>query len=172
VATAAVFLTATVYLQQVLNSAFNRHGFVFSLAGALTYRASSQYLYTAGPGTQAEYEIKRQLRRGGAADLNIYTWAPGDGLLGWATFPWDYKIGGWGSMLDGVVVRTATLPGGSAKDYNLGNTVVHEVGHWLGEYSSCSVLISCKQPFCITDDLLACHTAQQLLTHIIIVMFI
>jgi hypothetical protein len=117
---------------QVLNSAFNRHGFSFQLGGALTYRAASQYLYTAGPSSEAEYEMKRQLRRGGAADLNIYTWALGDGLLGWATFPWDYQIGSPSSALDGVVVRTATLPGGTASNYNLGNTVVHEVGHWLG----------------------------------------
>lgn len=118
----------------VLNSAFNRHGFTFTLAGAQTYRAASQSLYNAGPGSAAEFEIKRQLRMGGATDLNIFTWAPGDGLLGWATFPWDYKIGSPSSALDGVVVRTATLPGGTARDYNLGNTVVHEVGHWLGLY--------------------------------------
>jgi hypothetical protein len=119
--------TLPLFLLQVLNSAFNRHGFTFYLAGAQTYRASSQYLYKAGPGSQAEFEIKRQLRMGGAADLNIYTWAPGDGMLGWATFPWDYQIGSPSSALDGVVVRTATLPGGTARDYNLGNTVVHEV---------------------------------------------
>lgn len=112
----------------MLNAAYNKHGFTFTLGAALTYRASSQYLYTAGPGTQAEYELKRQLRRGGAADLNIYTWALGDGLLGWATFPWDYEVGSSRSVLDGIVVRTATLPGGTAGNYNLGNTVVHEVG--------------------------------------------
>ncbi|WIA17880.1 hypothetical protein OEZ85_009380 [Tetradesmus obliquus] len=136
----ASYATGGVYMYQidsqmaVLNSAFNRHGFTFTLAGAQTYRAASQSLYNAGPGSAAEFEIKRQLRMGGATDLNIFTWAPGDGLLGWATFPWDYKIGSPSSALDGVVVRTATLPGGTARDYNLGYTVVHEVGHWLGLY--------------------------------------
>jgi hypothetical protein len=134
-----------------LNAAFNRHGFSFQLGGALTYRAASQLLYTAGPGSQAEYEMKRQLRRGGATDLNIYTWALGDGLLGWATFPWDYQIGSPSSALDGVVVRTATLPGGTASNYNLGNTVVHEVGHWLGGCSSsntCDAMVCCQLFIC------------------------
>jgi hypothetical protein len=85
--------------------------------------------FAAGPGTAAEQEMKASLRRGTAKDLNLYTNAPGNGLLGWATFPWDYANA---PLLDGVVVWYASFPGGSASPYSEGMTAVHEAGHWLG----------------------------------------
>ena len=88
--------------------------------------------YTAGPGSAAELAMKTAKHRGSSKDLNFYTNSPGGGLLGWATFPWDYDVVEDGDKLDGVVCLNQSLPGGSAAPYHLGDTGTHEVGHWFG----------------------------------------
>ena len=113
----------------VLNNAYANAGFTFLLAGTDT--TANDAWYTAQPGTTAESAMKNALRQGSADDLNVYLNNMGGGLLGWATFPSDYASR---PKMDGVVILSSSLPGGSAVPYDLGDTATHEVGHWMGLY--------------------------------------
>jgi hypothetical protein len=89
-------------------------------------------------GSREDRQMRRSLHRGDAADLNLYLLRPTDPtgqnvVLGWSSSPWQVD----GDVrLDGVTAHQGTLPGGSLptndRSYDRGDTVVHEVGHWLG----------------------------------------
>lgn len=112
---------------QVLNVAYASSGWSFELVGIT--RTQNADWYGVKYGTETEREMKTALRRGGADTLNIYLANLGNGLLGWATFPSWYA---GNPSLDGVVVLNESLPGGTVTNYNLGHTLTHEVGHWVG----------------------------------------
>ncbi|KAG6907843.1 hypothetical protein DXG01_007225 [Tephrocybe rancida] len=124
----------------VINKAYASLGASFTLAGT-TRTTSSDWFNNAAPDTTQQTAMKKALRKGGAADLNVYsvgltkalrfTSGSGAGLLGYATFPSSYSSA---PTDDGVVILFSSVPGGTASPYNLGHTLTHEAGHWFGLY--------------------------------------
>jgi hypothetical protein len=118
-----------------LNEAYaGRTGAQASVATAFTYDlVKIDFFYndawsTVTPGA-VEKQMKAATRVGGKNTLNVWTANIGDDLLGWATFP-TRKL----STDDGVVILDESMPGGTAGIYAQGDTLPHEVGHWLALY--------------------------------------
>lgn len=113
----------------VLNVGFAKTGFSFNLKKT-NFINNSVWLNV---GFNSDEEMKTSLAEDPATTFNVYIADLGDGLLGWATFP-DMFRGDEGSKQHGVVILGDSLPGGSAEPYNLGDTLTHEAGHYLGLY--------------------------------------
>ncbi|SCV74881.1 BQ2448_7910 [Microbotryum intermedium] len=102
-------------------------------------------------GGQADIDFKKRLRRGGAADLNVYSvLSISSGHGGYGTYPWFYRDGNDVSKaLDGVTLKSDMVGPDREKvkqnrnDGVLGKLLAHEILHWLGlmhtfEGNSCS----------------------------------
>jgi hypothetical protein len=100
--------------------------FRFSLT-TTTWTVNSDW-YTVVPGKN-ERDMKHALYAGDARTLNVYAANIGGGLLGWAYFPKGYNNGR--DYIDGVVMLDESMPGGTEGKYAEGDTLTHEVGHWL-----------------------------------------
>ncbi|TDL29159.1 zincin, partial [Rickenella mellea] len=118
----------------VLNNDYASAGLSWTLAGT-TRTVNSDWFNNAGPDSSQQTSMKNSLRKGGAADLNVYTVGftsgSGAGLLGYSTFPSSYS---GAPKDDGVVFLFSSVPGGTSSPYNLGRTLTHEAGHWVGLY--------------------------------------
>ncbi|KAG8959226.1 hypothetical protein FRC03_008277 [Tulasnella sp. 419] len=125
----------------VLNKAYAPGNISFVLQG-YNYTTNATWFERIGPRNEYQTLAKQTLRVGSVSTLNIYSvgFKSGGGLLGYATFPWTYASA---PLDDGVVLLYSSVPGGSEENYNQGQTLTHEVGHWLGLYHTfqggCSV---------------------------------
>jgi hypothetical protein len=113
---------------QTLNTEYASMGFSFVLSSV--DRTSNRKWFGMVPGG-AEKLAKQALAIDPAHRLNVYTCSPGQNLLGWAYFPNSYPEN---SSMHGVVIHYASVPGGALSAYNEGETLTHEVGHYLGLY--------------------------------------
>lgn len=100
-------------------------GFTFVLQE--TKRHSNNTWFTRTDNRRTETQMKTATRVGTASTLNV--WSVNIDGLGFATFPSWYA---GDPKMDGVVIDYASVPGGSATNFNLGKTLTHEVGHWMG----------------------------------------
>jgi hypothetical protein len=96
-----------------------------------------------------ETAMKTALRVGGPESLKIFSVRPRG--LGWATFPRDYN---GKPEVDGVIIHDQSLPGGFASPYNLGDTLAHEVGHWMGLQHTFEVRTAGPFARCMTPGML------------------
>jgi len=113
----------------VMNKYYKTMNVSFTLAG--TDRTTSAKWQGGSIGSTEESDMKTKLHKGDVGTLNVYLTAATDGTLGWSSFPWDYASE---PKMDGIVIHFETVPGGAYAQYNLGITLVHETGHWLGLY--------------------------------------
>lgn len=78
----------------MLNADYAETGVSFTFAGS-DFTDNAAWFSGAGPDTSEQTEMKQALRTGGANTLNVYTVGfesgSGAGLLGYATFPVDYR---------------------------------------------------------------------------------
>ena len=118
----------------VLNKTFGgreggcRTGFAFALAGVTR---TDDAVWFASRSGGAEHAMKRALKQGGDGALNVYS-TSGGALFGWAYLPEITDTAQ--AYLDGIVFSWETVPGASttyAGEYDLGETLTHEAGHWL-----------------------------------------
>ena len=112
-----------------MNQRYAGTGFSFVIASV--DRTNNSKYFSMTPGSRNETNCKNALAIDPIHRFNVYTAAPGQGLLGWATFPWSYAES---SKMHGVVMHYGSLPGGNIANYNQGGTLAHEAGHYLGLY--------------------------------------
>jgi len=129
------YLTASQISKQIvqMNKDYTGSGVQFKHVWT-DYTYNPTWFNSVGPSSSYQTAMKKKLRKGGKAALNVYSvgfkQGSGQGLLGYATFPFSVK----NLQDDGVILLWSSLPGGSSTNYNLGRTLTHEVGHWTGLY--------------------------------------
>jgi hypothetical protein len=135
----------------VLNGAFSGETggapsrFAFELR-SVDRTIKERWFFLVG-GSRAERRMKQALRVGGRGTLNVYVADLQDGMVGWATYPWQAKDNLAG---DAVMVDLQALPGGAKAAYDEGDTLVHETGHWLGLFHTFTN--GCDDPGDSVDD--------------------
>jgi hypothetical protein len=99
----------------VMNADYSGSGLTWTL-GNISRVTNADWFNNAGPDSSQQTDMKEQLRVGGVDALNVYTVGftsgSGQGLLGYATFPSDYKSN---PKDDGIVMLFSSVPGGSTR---------------------------------------------------------
>ncbi|KAL7926728.1 hypothetical protein ACQKWADRAFT_328387 [Trichoderma austrokoningii] len=110
---------------QVLKTDFEPTGIMFNLK-SIDRTVNATWANNTDLGRMWYY-----LRNGSYSDLNLW-FIPTLEQYGYCTVPATGDTLRYAIYQDGCTIRSDTVPGGRANNYNLGKTVTHEVGHWLG----------------------------------------
>ncbi|CAA7262796.1 unnamed protein product [Cyclocybe aegerita] len=113
-----------------LNSDFAGSGISWVLVNTSKIHNPEWFVH-AYPGSTQEKEMKSLHNVGDATTLNVYTltFNATTKSLGTASIPSAYYRD---PKSDGVMIRHSTVTNGFREHFNLGRTLTHEVGHWLG----------------------------------------
>jgi len=112
----------------VLNADYASAGISFRLA-----QINRPAINTNWYNDRDELGMKTALRKGTYRDLNVYFQNLSGGILGYCYYP-VANPNDRTFRTDGCSILSASVPGGSATNYNLGRTLTHEIGHWFGLY--------------------------------------
>ncbi|KAJ1324580.1 Pregnancy-associated plasma protein-A [Microdochium nivale] len=122
----------------VMNIAYAPHDITFVLKNATRIADDriADFSYTGSQGVQGSRNKAleaywKQTRVGDYKTLHVWFYNSTPDLLGICSFP-DSERPESEKWLDGCHVDGNSLPGGAYKNYNLGGTAIHEVGHWFG----------------------------------------
>jgi len=109
-----------------MNVAYKRAGIMFSFDSIKTYENSNYF-------NCENNEDAMKMATGVSNEKYLNVWVCNPSYLGMATFPWEYDET---SKLHGLVLSYLTLPTSPGytpyENFNEGDTLVHEVGHFLG----------------------------------------
>ena len=129
----------------ILNDAFASKGFRFELREII--RHTHNRFASGCLAHSVERSFKKKYAVDPATTLNVYSCRPTGSVLGYAWFPSDWRET---DPMHGVVIHHASMPGGTFARFNEGDTLTHEVGHYLGLYHTFQG--GCTEPGDRVDD--------------------
>lgn len=117
----------------VLNKAYSGGTFGDSPDAKIRFKVKDNiryvdsYTYASACRTKSS-AYRNKLSQRDPTVINVFV-CPANGYLGWAYLPWQYQEG---SPYQTITINGQTMPGGKMRNLNLGDTLVHEMGHYLG----------------------------------------
>jgi hypothetical protein len=114
---------------EIINAAFSNTGITFKHVA--THTVVNKVWASINQYSSMQTLMKQALRKGGRNSLNVYLTEIKGGTAGYSTFPNTYSSN---PQDDGIVLNPKVFIGGGQTDFDSGDILVHEIGHWLGLY--------------------------------------